>query len=439
MKIVIAILIFSIIVIFHEFGHLLLAKKNGIKVVEFSIGLGPTLIGKEIGGTKYSIKLLPFGGACQMLGEDFLADEDSEEAQVKEGSFNSKSVWRRMSVILAGPFFNFILAFVFSLFLIGFAGYDPSLVTGVTAGTPADASGLRKGDEIISINGTRTNVGRQVDMFFMYGDLDSKPLEITYKRDGQKYSTTLVPEKIKKYLLGFTYDGTVGKAEIKSVVEGYPIQAAGLKAGDVIVGYNGIDIVSGQQLSELILKNPLSEEPVTITYVRGADTFNAEIVPKMESNSYSTGFSYNLYREKTGVFGVIKYSLIEVKYWIQVTFKNLGMLISGKFSANDISGVVGIVDMIGDSYEETKAAGNALDVLLQMMYICILLSANLGVMNLLPIPALDGGRFLLLLVEAVIRKPLNRKVEGIVNLVGFGLLMLLMVVVFFNDIRRLFF
>lgn len=442
MKIVIALLIFSIIVIFHEFGHLLLAKKNGIEVVEFSIGLGPTIIGKTINGTKYSLKLLPFGGACQMKGEDFFDDEPNEDkdaAGTKEGSFYSKSVWRRMSVILAGPIFNFILAFIFALVVTGLAGYDPSYVTDVTAGGPAEKAGLVSGDEIYSINGTRTSIGRQVDAVFMYDDLDAGGLEIVYRRNGEKLKTTLYPEKIKKYLLGFSYNGDKSEAEVLSLVEGYPIAEAGVKVGDILTGYNGKTITSGEELSKTINESPLKDEAVTITWKSGDESFSAEIMPKLSSDSYQPGFTYNLYREPAGFFGTIRYSFVEVKYWIQVTFKNLGMLIRGKFSANDLSGVVGIVDMIGDSYEETKAVGTTLDVVLQMMYICILLSANLGVMNLLPIPALDGGRFLLLLIEAVMGKPLNRKIEGIVNLIGFVLLMLLMIVVFFNDIRKLFF
>ncbi len=439
MKIVIAILIFSLIVIFHEFGHLLLAKKNGITVVEFSIGLGPTLFGKTINGTKYSVKLLPFGGACQMLGEDLLDDDDKKEPTSLEGSFYSKSVWRRMSVILAGPVFNFVLAFILSLFITAIAGIDKPFVTNVTKDGPAARAGIMQGDEIYSINGHRTSIGRQVDMYFAYEDLDGEGLDIVYRRNGEKFETQLVPEKIKKFLLGFTYDGNTNRAEIKELVEGYPIALAGLQVGDIITSFNGIRVDSGAELSQTINEHPLTEDEVTITYERAGAEYTATLVPKLESNKYAPGLTYNLYRDKTDFIGVIRYSAVEVKYWIQITFKNLGMLIRGKFSANDLSGVVGIVDMIGDSYEETKAVGTTLDVVLQMMYICILLSANLGVMNLLPIPALDGGRFFLLVVEAIIGKPINRKFEGIVNLIGFALLMILMVVVFFNDIRRIFF
>ena len=433
MRIVIAILIFSIIIIFHEFGHLLLAKKNGIKVVEFSVGLGPTIVGKEIKGTKYSLKLLPFGGACQMLGEDF--DDGTPEA----GSFYAASVWQRMSVILAGPFFNFLLAFVFALVITGSVGFDAPLVTGVAKNSAAEAAGLRAGDEIVSINGSRTFIGRQIDSFFLYNELDGSALNVKYKRDGITGTTSITPVKTKRYLLGFTYTADTTKAEIKEVSEGYPIAAAGIEKGDVILKIDGNEIATGAELSAYMNAHPLSDESVLMTYERNGETFETTVTPKLASDSFSTGMSYNLYRERTGVIGVIKYSFIEVGYWIDTTIKNLGMLIRGKLTKDDIGGAIAIVDMIGDSYEETKQTGSALDVVLQMLYISILLSANLGVMNLLPIPALDGGKFLLLIVEAVMRKPLNRKVEAIVNLAGFVLLMLLMVFVLFNDVRRIFF
>ncbi|MCR5584383.1 MAG: RIP metalloprotease RseP [Lachnospiraceae bacterium] len=433
MKIVIALLIFSLIIIFHELGHLLLAKKNGIKVVEFSVGLGPTIIGKEFGGTKYSLKLLPFGGACQMLGEDDLDDEKT----ITEGTFYSKSVWQRMAVILAGPFFNFILAFVLALFVTGFAGFDPAEITAVTKNSAADAAGLKKGDMIKEINGKHVSIGREVDSYFFYEGISSEAVSITYERDGEKYETVVNPVMFKKYLLGFTYNSTDAPAAIERIEPGYPMEEAGIKAGDIIVQVNGQTISSGKELNQYFTNNPLTEEKVTMVVDRNRQLITAEITPKFASENYSLGFDYNLYRVKANAFEVVKYSFVEVKYWIVTTVKNLGLLISGQLSKDDVGGAVAIVDMIGDSYEETKAVGSALDVVLQMMYISILLSANLGVMNLLPIPALDGGKFLFLVVEAIARKPLNRKVEGIVNLAGFILLMLLMVFVFFNDISRL--
>ena len=434
MSIVVAILVFSIIIIIHELGHFLLAKKNGIGVVEFSIGLGPTIFGFKKGETKYSVKLLPFGGMCQMVGED------SEQNSTEENAFYSKGVWQRFSVIFAGPFFNFVLAFVLSLFVIGFVGYDPATILSVSPGSPAAEAGLQSGDVIKKMGNSSISIGREVDSYFLYNTIDETPVEIVYVREGEKHSTTVVPALTKQYLLGFNYyaDETPG-AKIISVTETYPMHAAGLLPEDVITAVNGVSVKNGAELSVYMSGHPLDGTPVTVTYERNGVSTTVEVTPKLYQESYSMGFSYNVYREKTGVLNTIKYSFIEVKYWIVSTVKNLGMLVTGKLSSNDVGGPVAIIGTIGDVYEQTQETGNTMDVVLQMAYITILLSANLGVMNLLPIPALDGGKLVFTLIEAVRGKPVDREKEGIVHLIGMVLLMLLMVFIFFNDIKNIFF
>lgn len=433
MKIVVAILIFSLIIIIHELGHFLLAKKNGIGVVEFSIGLGPTICGFTKGGTKYSIKLLPFGGMCQMLGED--NDKNTPE----ESAFYSKNVWQRISVIFAGPFFNFILAFVLSLMVIGCVGFDPAYVRAVSDHSPAEMAGLQPGDLITKIGKTRISIGRELDSFFMYHEITEKAIPVVYMRAGREYSTTIVPEYTKKYILGFDYYPDENKkAEILSVYEGYPIHAAGMRPGDIIVSVNGTAIANGMELSDYMNLHPLGEEAVQLVYERDGVSTVVELSPVLYREGYTIGFTYNLLREKTNLLQTIKYSFIEVKYWIVTTVKNLGLLITGQLSTNDVGGPVAIIGTIGEVYEQTQEQGSVLDVVLQMAYITILLSANLGVMNLLPIPALDGGKLVFLVIEAFRGKPIDREKEGMVHLIGLIALMILMVFIFFNDIRNLF-
>ncbi|MGN0506058.1 MAG: RIP metalloprotease RseP [Lachnospiraceae bacterium] len=434
MSIIVAILIFSLIIIIHELGHFLLAKKNGIGVVEFSIGLGPTLFGFTKGGTKYSIKLLPFGGMCQMLGED--SDQNSTE----ESAFYSKGVWQRISVIFAGPFFNFVLAFVLSLFIIGCVGYDPATVRSVTEGSPAAAAGLQAGDVITKFGKSSISIGRELDSYFMYNEVTAEPIPVKYRRDGEVYSTTIEPVLTKKYILGFDYyPNTDTKAEILTVYENYPVHQAGMQPGDVITHVNGTAVTTGIELSEYMSTHPLGEASVSVTYERDGVSTTVELTPALYQEGYSIGFSYNLGREKTGVLQTIKYSFIEVKYWIVTTVKNVGLLITGQLSSKDVGGPVAIIGTIGDVYEQTQEQGNALDVVLQMAYITILLSANLGVMNLLPIPALDGGKLVFMFIEAFRGKPIDREKEGMVHLIGLVVLMILMVFIFFNDIKNVFF
>ncbi len=342
MNIILALIIFSVIILFHELGHFLLAKYNDVRVNEFCLGLGPTVVGFTKGETKYSLKLLPFGGACMMEGEDEASDDDR--------GFNNKSISQRFSIVAAGPIFNFIMAFVFSLILVASVGFDRPVLSDVMDGYPAQEAGLQAGDEIVKLGSKTIHLYREVSIYtYLHAGED---VEVTYKRDGEKHTTVLVPR----------YDE--------------------------------------------------------------------------ESGRYLMGFYGSTERTKGSVMDTLRYSVYEVRYWICSTIESLGMLVTGRVSVNELSGPVGIVKTIGDTYTETKSGGVFL-VFLNMLNICILLSANLGVMNLLPIPALDGGRLVFLIVEAVRGKRMDPNKEGAVNFVFLMALMVLMVVIMFNDIRKI--
>ena len=177
-SIIIAIILFSIIVIFHELGHFWLAKANGIKVNEFCLGLGPTLFGVQRGETKYSIKMLPFGGACIMEGEDESSGDDR--------AFNNKSVWARISVVFAGPFFNFIMAFIFALIIICSVGYDSPKLAGVIEGYAAEEAGIKAGDEIVKLNNTNIHFYREISLYSMLHE--GETVDVTYLRDGKRHT-----------------------------------------------------------------------------------------------------------------------------------------------------------------------------------------------------------------------------------------------------------
>ena len=343
MSIILALIIFSLIILIHELGHFLLAKRGGVTVEEFSLGMGPRLISTVKGGTRYSLKLLPFGGSCMMLGED--------EATTEEGSFASKSVWTRISVIAAGPIFNFILAFVLSVIIIGSIGVDKPVILAVSEGFPAAEAGIQKGDTILKMNGTKIRLSREVTNYVTFHQ--GEDVTFVYEHEGEERTVTLSPEQNE----------------------------------------------GGR-------------------YIFGLSTVSS-------------------YREKVGAWETLKYSAYEVKYWIQTTISSLKMLFTGQVGINDMSGPVGVVTIIGDTYKESAADGGVY-IWLNMLNISILLTANLGVMNLLPLPALDGGRLVFLIIEAIRRKRIDPEKEGMVHFVGLMLLMVLMIVVMFNDIRKLF-
>lgn len=435
-SIILAIIILSILVIVHEFGHFILAKKNGVFVKEFSIGFGPRIIShvSKKSGTRFSWKAIPFGGSCRMLGA--LEDEDDETDDEK--SFDKKSVWARMSIILAGPFFNFFLAFILSVIVIGTVGYDPAKVTYVEPGSPIAEAGLEEGDLIIKYNGERINFGREI---YLEGYLhpitsDAKAVDITYVRDGEKKSVSVVPAEMEYYSVGFSYYANDKEAELAEVVTNGPFDQAGIQKGDIITSIGSTPITTGKELNEYFDTHPVTEEPLEIGYLHHGVEKTATVYP-LAQKAYRLGFSYNMENEKTGVGGTLKYSFAEMRYQIVSVFKSLGYLISGKGSLDMLSGPVGIVEVIGTTYDASVSSG-FLTTLTNMLSIMILLSANLGVINLLPIPALDGGKFLLLIIEAIRRKPIPKKYEGIITMVGAILIVLLAVVVLVNDVLKLF-
>jgi regulator of sigma E protease len=427
MNIVIALLILSVIVVIHELGHFLLAKKNGITVTEFSVGMGPRIASFVRKGTRYSLKAFPIGGSCMMLGEDETVED--------EGAFNKKGVWARFSVIFAGAFFNFILAFILALVYLGSKGVDKPYVDYIKAGSPADGI-MKEGDYITEINGSPIHFGRDIFYYLYFNPTTEKPVDITYIRDGQKTTSTLLPADI--YYLGCDYTKDGPTAELTVVAEDYPLARAGLAVGDTIVNINGTEIETGKDLEQYLLDNPLTSREISLIYVKEADPgarISARITPL--GTGYSMGWDYNLVPEKVSALQVVKYSFYELKLNIVNTLKSVLYLVTGRVSVREIAGPVGIVNYVGDIVSESKSYGVG-ETLLSLVSFSILISANLGVMNLLPLPALDGGRLVFILIEAIRRKPVPKEKEALVHAVGMVLLMVLMVFVMFNDIRNIF-
>lgn len=372
------IFVFCIIVVSHEFGHMIVAKLNGIKVDEFSIGMGPKIWGFHKNGTYYVLRWFPLGGACIFGGmndEDIIgavkkgADEDGDSEETddivnitddsvasedddNQIKFKDAPVWARISTVVAGPLFNFILAYLLALVIVWFCGSDIAVVKDLMDGYPAKEAGLQAGDVITKINGSRICVGREV-YINTFVNKEGDPMEVTFERDGKEYTTVIVPkyyEEDGRYLMGLN------------------------------------------------------------NYISYIDCNNST---------------------------VFKYAAYEVRYGLVATVKSLQMLIKGQGSKDDVAGPIGMAQIIGDVEEVSKPYGFGI-VLLNMINIAMLLSINLGVMNLLPIPAIDGGRLIFLLIEVIRGKPVPPDKEGIVHLAGFALLFALMIFVMFNDIMRFF-
>ncbi|SFU90966.1 RIP metalloprotease RseP [Butyrivibrio sp. INlla21] len=344
-SIIIFFIIFGILVTTHEFGHYIIAKTGGIRVKEFFVGMGPTIWKKQKGETLYSIKLLPIGGACVFDGMDPVAEE---RESYDERSFLNAPVWRRIATLFAGPFANFIIAYILAVVLVSFSVWDFPVIDKFTEDSAAVEAGLQAGDKIISVDGEKVYMAAEVTLISQFAE--GSPMDIVYERDGQQFSTTLYPkfsEKDHRYYMG------VYLGEFKNI--------------------------------------------------KGIQT--------------------------------LKYAWYEMRYNFKATYRSLALLVQGKLKADDVSGPVGMVKIVDDVYEETKPYGIS-SVLLTMLGLTVLLSVNLGVMNLLPFPALDGGRLVFQFIEVIFGKPVPPEKEGYVHMFGMILLMGLMIFVLFNDITK---
>lgn len=328
-----SLLVFLLVVMLHEFGHFAVAKLSGIKVNEFSIGMGPKIYQKQKGETFYSLRALPVGGYVAMEGEE----DNSHDPR----AFNNVSIVKRMAVVLAGAFMNFVLAFIAFTLIFSIVGYGSSEIEKVISNSPADKAGIQSGDLIIKIN--ENKVKDIYDINSIISKNQKEEMDFQINREGNILNLKIKPEysvENQMYLIGIT-----------------------------------------SKLDHSILK------------------------------SISLGANRTLEMSK-------------------LILKSIKMMFSGSFKMEYLSGPVGVVQLIGS--ESSKGFLNFLQIL-------GLISVNLGVFNLLPIPALDGGKFLFLLIEALRGKPIDEKIEQGLSLIGISLLFSLMIyVTIFNDIGRLF-
>lgn len=337
-----AIFILGFLVFFHELGHFLLARKAGIVVEGFSIGFGPALLkwqGKE---TLYSIKLIPLGGSCQMKGEDL---EDTSE-----GSFYAASVGGRFLAVLAGPIFNISLGLILGIILVLMNGYQKPMIHTVREQTPAYEAGMKVGDEIIEISGTKIHNPAYVSI--LTNQLEGKEVSYKVRRDERILTFNITPAYDKE--LSYYYIG-----------------------------------VSVGQL------------------------------------------------EKANLPTAIKEGFFEVITLMDLTFRGIGSLLTGKVPIQSVSGPVGIIGSVSTTLASQSNSGGRI-LLTTIFKISMLISVNLGLMNLIPFPGLDGARLIFLMIEGLFKKPISRKVEGYVHMGGMIILFTFMIFIIFKDIFQLF-
>lgn len=428
--ILVGILILGFLVATHELGHLFFAKLFHVNVPEYSIGMGPKLCGRKWGSTMYSLRLVPIGGFCAMEGEDGESDNPS--------AFCNKKLLERILIVAGGPLFNLITALILAVVLVFNVGANTPFVYTTT---DLIDSGLEQGDVVMSVNGSKIHTGLDLAAYEV-GNGIPEEVTVTFFRDGEVMSSTY-QTSYSRPMLGVSYSIMSGAEPELTVKADSAAELAGLKTGDVVMAVDGVSVTSGEELKDTFDLLDLSTgRPVRIDVKRGRDARSFSVVPAIVDGR-DFGFSATGFRDNTQGFGPkLLYSLREVAGWEKVTVASLKSLFTGQSKLSDMSGPVGIVSTVSGVVEEGQDEGDS-DALyktaMNLVNITILLAVNLGIMNLLPIPALDGGRLAFLFLEAVRRKRVKPEIERVIHAVGLGLLLLLMGFIMVQDAIRMMF
>lgn len=439
MTIIYFILILGIVVLVHEAGHFIFAKKAGVYVYEFSIGMGPRLFKwkrkkkvKDKKGkikyvedeTEYSIRLFPIGGYVQMAGEEIEVDENIPE----EKRLQSKPWHNRFMVMVAGVMMNFILAFVL-LFIIGLSG-KLSLNSVYVDGSIVE--GLKDGDKIVAVNGHFVNNYDKLALELTVPK--DKDFKITVKSsDGSKKDVDIHPIAVGMSSLpyGKDYGFTIAFSENGEDIVIMKPEIDGLKENDILYSINDVEISS-----HLVLLDELdkigNKEFVLKVKDKDGDIKEFSITPKELEKDTLNGYSYGFYitgEEASGFVATIRYAFGKFFSLIEQMFFTVFYLFTGKLSLDMLSGPVGIYQVVG----QASAAG-----FMSLVSLLAMISINVGFINILPLPAFDGSHALFLIIEKIKGSPVNPKVENTIHTIGFILLMILMVYITFNDVLKLF-
>jgi regulator of sigma E protease len=427
---VVPLLVLGIIIVIHELGHFLVAKFFGIKVEAFSVGFGPRLIGFKYGDTDYRISAFPLGGYVKMSGEN-----PGETMTGAPEEFSSKPKWQRFLVAAAGPAMNIVLslALLTGLFMYGtevpeFSEGD-AIVGGVEKGSPAEAAGIQAGDRIVSIAGKQRPKWEEVQARIATNA--NQNVEIVLNRNGQVIETSLTPVKQGRNEIG--YDGMRPEIRVTNIVgsimKDSAALAAGLQKGDEIIAVNGIDIkASGRGISEVV--QTISAETFPLTILRNGKTIEVPVTPKDDGGRrmIGIGFSVPTIVVKESFVPALRRSIDQNIEYGTLVLQVLRKLVTRQTSMKAIDGPIGMVRATGEFYEL------GFGPLLTLM---AMISINLGLVNLLPIPILDGGLMLMLTIEGLMGHDLSMGLKERIVQVSFVFLLTLMVFVIYNDVVKI--
>lgn len=412
----------SILIFVHEIGHFLAAKRSGVRVERFSIGFGPRLVGFTVGETEYVLSVIPFGGYVRMAGED-------PEAVTVGGDweFLSKNKRTRAFIVVAGPLMNFLLAVVILVGLVGYTGVETvrtRIVGIVVEESPAWAAGVREGDEILSVGGE--GVGSWDGVIEAFNMRLGDTVEVVIRRDGVTESKAIDLTSVQSAFEAGMYefrDATIGQVAWRG-----PAYAAGLRPGDKVISIDGEPIGSWKDLRQAILPSPGKE--LQIVWEREGRHLSSVIIPKDEDGHGLIEASHRIERSRVGILKSLRIGA-GTAFWAAKQIAKLkqfiAMLFRGKASTDTVGGPIRIGEIAGDTLRWGFT---------NFLVFIAVISAQLSIINLLPIPVLDGGHILLLGIETVTRRPITSRQRVIAHQIGFGFLFAFMILITLVDISR---
>jgi regulator of sigma E protease len=425
MTLIYFLIVIGILVFVHEFGHFIMAKRAGVRVEKFSLGMGPKVFGFKKGDTEYVLSALPLGGYVKMAGEN-----PDEEPTGATDEFQSKTVWQRAKIAATGPLTNIVLAFLVMpiVFMVGTYTLGAARVGYVEKGSPAEQAGFLVGDTIERVNGRTVTDWEKAEMLFAVNPDTDIPVAI--ERNGERRTLALRPKLDLERKIGVSGLYPDFPAEIGGVMKGLPAETTGIKVNDKIVGVDGTTIFYWNQFSAAIKKS--EGKKLTLTVERAGKTVVIEVTPIEKDGKYVVGVEplMKLVFKQYGFLDSLRLGFDKTIEYIDLTFVTLKKLVTLNLSIKTLGGPVMIAQMSG------KAAAAGLSSFLSLL---AMISISLGVLNLLPIPVLDGGLLLFLAIEAIRKKPLSQKVMETAQNIGAVVLISLIVVVSYNDIMRMFF
>ncbi|MCE2542148.1 MAG: RIP metalloprotease RseP [Acidobacteria bacterium] len=420
------IFVIGVLVFVHELGHYLAARRIGVRVLVFSIGFGPKLLKVRRGDTEYCVCAIPLGGYVRMAGE-----HTDDRRTGKPDEFLSKSKWERFQVLIAGPAMNVVLAIVVMTFVL-YQGVDvplyesePPVVGTIAEGSAADEVGIRVGDRIVSVAGQV--VENWEELLLAVRPRADREIPVVVRNANGTRELRVTPDSQTQFELGDLGIGPVMRPQIRRVEPGQPADAAGIEVGDVIAAVEGDGVASDELIKRI---NAHADQPLTLTVRRGETSRDVTVTPALVGDVGLIGVQISPYEVRSidpGLIDAFGYSLQRNYEWSGLIFQTLVGLFTAETSPRQLVGPVGIAQLSGGAAQVGFVA------LLSLM---AMISLNLGILNLLPIPVLDGGHIAILALEGMSRRDFSARVKERMLLFGFVALMMLMVTVIYNDLTR---